>query len=840
MKDPRKTLIVVGNGMVGHKFCERFSASPAAAEWHLIVFGEEPRPAYDRVHLSEYFAGRTVEDLTLGSKAWYAERGIELRCGERILALDREHQSVVSDQGAELHYDALVLATGSAPFVPTVPGVNLKGIFVYRTIEDLDASRACAHESKTCAVIGGGLLGLEAAKAAQDLGLKTSVVEFAPRLMPRQLDEGGGGMLLGVIKSRGIEVLLNRNTKHFVDKNGAVDGLEFVDGSALQADMVIISAGIRPRDELARSFGIEVGPRGGIQVDDAMRTSDPKIYAIGECALHRGMIYGLVAPGYQQADVAAAQILGRDVRFTGADLSAKLKLIGTDVASFGNIEPKEAHYDLVVADRSKGVYKKIFVTADGKRLLGGILVGDASDYGSLLQLYLNAMPLPAEPLCLIAPAAAGSGHSSGPLDLPDTATICSCENVSKATICAAIDSGCSKVSELKKCTKAGTGCGGCVPLVTDLLKAYQKSKGMEVSEAICEHFPHSRVALNAIVRASGIKTFDGLIAKHGQGHGCEICKPAVASILASTWNEPILNHGALQDTNDVYLANIQKDGTYSVIPRVPGGEITADKLIVIGEVAKKYSLYVKITGGQRIDLLGAHLNDLPAIWSELIAAGFESGHAYGKALRTVKSCVGSTWCRYGVQDSTSMAIRIEERYRGLRSPHKLKSAVSGCTRECAEAQSKDFGIIATEKGYNLYVCGNGGMKPRHADLLAGDLNDATLIQYIDRFLMYYIKTADRLNRTSTWLDKLPGGLAHLKDVILNDSLGICEELENQMQQLVDTYECEWKNAVNDPEKLKRFNHFVNSDEIDPTHAFGSERGQIRPLSDDERLAGSPV
>ncbi|MEN9358898.1 MAG: hypothetical protein RL095_433 [Verrucomicrobiota bacterium] len=836
MKDQRKTLIVVGNGMVGHKFCERFSASPAAAEWNLIVFGEEPRPAYDRVHLSEYFAGRSVEDLTLGSKAWYAERGIELRCGERILALDRERQCVVSDQGAELHYDALVLATGSAPFVPTVPGVNLKGIFVYRTIEDLDAIRACAHESKTCAVIGGGLLGLEAAKAAQDLGLKTSVVEFAPRLMPRQLDEGGGAMLLGVIKSRGIEVLLNRNTKHFVDKNGAVDGLEFVDGSALQADMVIISAGIRPRDELARSFGLEVGPRGGIQVDDAMRTSDAKIYAIGECALHRGMIYGLVAPGYQQADVAAAQILGRDVRFNGADLSAKLKLIGTDVASFGNIEPKEAHYDLVVADRSKGVYKKIFVTADGKRLLGGILVGDASDYGSLLQLYLNAMPLPAEPLALIAPAVAGGGHSSGPLDLPDTATICSCENVSKATICAAIDSGCGKVPELKKCTKAGTGCGGCVPLVTDLLKAYQKSKGLEVSEAICEHFPHSRVALNAIVRASGIKSFETLIAKHGQGHGCEICKPAVASILASTWNEPILKHAPLQDTNDVFLANIQKDGTYSVVPRVPGGEITADKLIVIGEVAKKYSLYVKITGGQRIDLLGAHLGDLPAIWSELIAAGFESGHAYGKALRTVKSCVGSTWCRYGVQDSTSMAIRIEERYRGLRSPHKLKSAVSGCTRECAEAQSKDFGVIATEKGWNLYVCGNGGMKPRHADLLAGDLDDATLIKYIDRFLMYYIKTADRLNRTSTWLDKLPGGLAHLKDVILNDSLGICEELEAQMQQLVDTYECEWKNAVNDPEKLKRFNHFVNSDERDPTQAFASERGQIRPLSDAERAA----
>jgi len=467
-------------------------------------------------------------------------------------------------------------------------------------------------------------------------------------------------------------------------------------------------------------------------------------------------------------------------------------------------------------------------------LLGGILVGDADAYGGLLQIYQNQMALPPEPIQLISPAGDDSQAGTSVMDLPDSAQICSCEAVTKGTLCAAIDDGACSVGDLKACTKAGTGCGGCVPLMTDLFKAKMAESGVEVSNRLCEHFDLSRAEMFDVIKVSGIKTFDELLAKHGEGLGCEICKPTAASIFASLWNKPILEHKKLQDTNDAFLANMQQDGTYSVVPRVPGGEITPEKLIVLGEVAKKYKLYTKITGGQRIDLFGARVDELPLIWKELIDAGFESGHAYGKSLRTVKSCVGSTWCRYGVQDSTTLAIDLEKRYRGVRSPHKFKSAVSGCARECAEARSKDFGVIATEKGWNLYVGGNGGMNPRHADLFASDIDRETLIKYTDRFLMYYIKTADRLERTSTWLMKLEGGLEKLKDVVINDSLGICDELDKQMQHLINTYECEWNNAINDPEKLKRFRHFTNSDEKDKSVQFVQERDQIRPATLEER------
>jgi nitrite reductase (NADH) large subunit len=414
--------------------------------------------------------------------------------------------------------------------------------------------------------------------------------------------------------------------------------------------------------------------------------------------------------------------------------------------------------------------------------------------------------------------------------------ICSCNNVSKAALCAAIDSGCTTIGALKAATKAATSCGGCGSLVAQILKAELASRGVVVSNHLCEHFPYSRQELFHLIRVGQLKSFADTLAKHGKGLGCDVCKPAVASILASCWNEFVLERdkAVLQDTNDYFLANLQKDGTYSVVPRVPGGEITPDKLITIGAVAKKFGLYTKITGGQRIDLFGAQVHQLPLIWKELIDAGFESGHAYGKAVRTVKSCVGSTWCRYGVQDSVGYAIDLENRYKGLRAPHKVKFAVSGCTRECAEAQSKDVGVIATQKGWNLYVCGNGGMKPRHADLLASDLDSVTLIRYVDRFLMFYIRTADRLQRTSVWLENLEGGLDYLKQVVVEDKLGIGAELESDMARVIATYECEWRRAINDPATLKRFRHFVNSDQPDDNVLFAQERGQIRPAGRDER------
>ncbi|MBK1877355.1 nitrite reductase large subunit NirB [Pelagicoccus mobilis] len=831
----KENIVVIGNGMVGCKFLAAMLQKDVDSRFNLITFCEEPRPAYDRVHLSEYFSGKTAEDLTLQPIDWYTDNGITIHLEDKAVSIDRENKKVTSAKGLEVEYHTLILATGSTPFVPPVPGIEKEGVFVYRTIEDLEGMMEHAKKATKAAVVGGGLLGLEAAKATQDLGLESHVVEFASRLMPRQVDEEGGQILKDIIESRGLSVHLNKATTDILG-DGKVEGMAFKDGSQLDVDMIVVSAGIRPRDELARESGLEVGPRGGVVVNDQLQTSDPSIYAIGEVALYNNFIYGLVAPGYNMAEIVADQLTGSEAAFTGADMSTKLKLIGTDVASFGNIETTEPHKDIVITDPVKGLYKRLITSEDGKQLIGGILIGDADAYGNLLQMTLNNIELPEDPMQLILPAGSGDAPAFGPGALPDSAQICSCENVTKGDICSAIENGATTLPELKKCTKAATGCGGCAALVTNLLNHQLKEMGHEVNTDLCEHFSHTRQELYQIVRTTDIEDFDTLLAEHGNGgRGCELCKPAVASILASVHNDKVIakhNH-KLQDSNDRFLANIQKDGTYSVVPRVPGGEITPDKLIVIGEVAKEYNLYTKITGGQRIDLFGAKVNDLPAIWKKLTDAGFESGHAYGKALRTVKSCVGSTWCRFGVQDSTSLAIEVENRYKGIRAPHKLKSAVSGCTRECAEAQSKDFGIIATENGWNLYLGGNGGMKPRHADLFASDLDKETLIKYIDRFLMYYIKTADKLTRTSVWVESLEGGMDHLRDVIIEDSLGICDELDKQMQHLVDTYHCEWKDAIEDPEKLKRFRHFSNSESHDPTIKQVLERDQIRPANEEE-------
>jgi nitrite reductase (NADH) large subunit len=654
--------------------------------------------------------------------------------------------------------------------------------------------------------------------------------------MALQVDEVGGILLRRKIEALGVHVHTARHTKEIGRGSQMRNRLSFVDGSELEADLIVFSAGIRPCDELARSAGLALGERGGIVIDDACRTRDPRIFAIGECALWGGRSYGLVAPGYQMAQVAAACIAGDgSARFAGADMSTKLKLLGVDVASIGDAHAASAGacaYSFM--DERREIYKKLVVHQDGTRLLGAVLIGDTSDYGNWLQVMLNGLPLPEHPEDLLLPPHAPDPVAglSGTAALPDAAQICSCNNVSKGAICAAIAQGCRTIGALKKHTRAASTCGGCAPLVTHILRSELERRGVSVSNHLCEHFAHSRQELFHLVRIGGLRTFEATLAKHGRGLGCDICKPAVASILASCWNEFVLagERASLQDTNDYYLANMQKDGTYSVVPRVPGGEITPQKLIAIGQIAQRFDLYTKITGGQRIDLFGAHVHQLPLIWAELIAAGFESGHAYGKAMRTVKSCVGSTWCRYGVQDSVGLAIEIENRYRGLRAPHKIKLAVSGCTRECAEAQGKDVGVIATEKGWNLYVCGNGGMKPRHAELLAAELDKETLIRYIDRFLMFYIRTADRLQRTSTWRDHLEGGLDYLRQVICEDKLGIAAELEADMERIVAGYECEWKKAIEDPATRRRFRHFVNSDAADPEVSFVEERGQKRPAT----------
>jgi len=827
-----QTLLVVGHGMVGHRLVEAVRARDTEDRWRVVVLAEEPRPAYDRISLSSYIAGRTAEELSLVDGGSYGDPLVTLHLGDPAVAVDREARTVRTAAGRTVGYDALVLATGSRPFVPPVPGADLPGCFVYRTIEDLDAIRSAAGGATAGAVVGGGLLGLEAANALRTLGLRTHVVEMAPRLMPQQVDAGGGEALRRHVAALDVTLHLGAATQRIEPGDGGrAARLVLADADPVDVGLVVFSAGVRPRDDLARACGLPVGQRGGIVVDEACRTEDPSVYAVGECALAVGRVYGLVTPGYAMAEVVADRLLGGSATFTTADTSTTLKLLGVAVASFGDAHATSpGALEVVYADPTNGVYKKLVVTDDAGTLLGGVLVGDASAYPSLRPLV--GRPLPAPPEQLLLPASAAVASTA----LPGDAHVCTCHGVTKAAVCGAIvENGLTDIGGVKACTKAGTGCGSCVPLLKTLLA----ESGVTPSRALCEHFDVSRVELFDIVRATGIRTFSELVGRHGHGRGCDICKPAVASMLASLGAGHILDgeQAALQDTNDHFLANLQKNGSYSVVPRIPGGEITPDKLIAIGEVARDFGLYTKITGGQRIDLFGARVEQLPAIWRRLVDAGFESGHAYGKALRTVKSCVGHTWCRYGVQDSVGLAIELELRYRGLRAPHKVKAAVSGCARECAEARGKDFGVIATEHGWNLYLGGNGGFRPRHADLFAQDLDTATLLRYIDRFLMFYIRTADRLQRTASWIESLDGGLDYLRRVIVDDELGVCAELDAAMERHVASYSDEWRATLEDPEKLRRFVSFVNApDERDDSIVFVPERGQIRPAREEEKPA----
>ncbi|RLV48268.1 nitrite reductase large subunit [Nocardioides mangrovicus] len=826
----RQRIVVLGHGMVGHRFVQAACERGLTETYDIVVVGEEPRTAYDRVGLTSFFE-KGADALALLVDDTYPDPRVRLMTGVEATDVDLAERTVALSDGESIGYDQLVLATGSAPFVPPVPGRDLEGCFVYRTIEDLERIREASREASTGVVIGGGLLGLEAANALVQLGLDTHVVEMAPRLMPAQLDDGGGTALLRHIEGLGLHVHTDARTEEVVGAEGRVRGLRLAEGE-IEADVVVFSAGIRPRDQLARAAGLAVGERGGVVVDHQCRTEDEHVWAIGECAAPGGICYGLVAPGYTMAEVTVDAMLGGEGRFDEADMSTKLKLLDVDVASFGDaFATTPGALELVFADAVGGLYKKLVVadhpSGQGLRLLGGILVGDASAYGSLRPMVASDLALPENPEELILPA----GRAVADVGLPDEAQVCSCNDVTKGAILAATDAGCEDAACVTRCTRAGSTCGTCKPLVKKIVEDHFAEQGKQVDRSLCEHFPLTRQELWDVVAVHGYTSFDEVVEAHGSGRGCDLCKPAVASILATQVGQHVLGRGrrTLQDTNDAYLANLQRNGSYSVVPRVPGGEITPEKLIAIGEVARDFGLYTKITGGQRIDMFGARMEQLPAIWRRLVDAGMESGQAYGKALRTVKSCVGQSWCRYGVQDSTSLAIELELRYRGLRSPHKVKAGVSGCARECAEARSKDFGVIATEKGWNLYVAGNGGYNPVHAQLLAQDLDKQTLISYIDRFLMYYCRTADRLQRTAPWVASLDGGLERVREVVVDDSLGLGSELEAAMARHVGDYVDEWQATLEDPEKLARFVSFVNAPDVpDANITFTQERDQTTP------------
>ena len=857
----RQRIVVVGHGMVGHRFAQAAVERGLTETHDVVVFGEEPRAAYDRVGLTSWF-GQGSEALSLLPGGEYDDPRVRLVLDSVVTEIDREARTVtvvsppsaagdlLAQPGAvTVHdYDVLVLATGAAPFVPPVEGRGRSGCFVYRTIEDLEAIQAASRTAASGIVIGGGLLGLEAANALVQLGLDTHVVEMAPRLMPVQLDDAAGSTLVRHVEKLGVTVHTGVLTEE-IEGGDDVTGLrvraagteEGAPTTTIEAQVVVFSAGIRPRDALARECDLETAPRGGVLVDEQCRTADPHVFAIGECAAPGGTMYGLVAPGYAMAEVVVDALLDGPGTFTGADMSTKLKLLGVDVASFGDaFATTEGALELTYADAVSGVYKKLVVTEDGTRLLGGILVGDASAYGILRPMVSSGLALPDNPEQLILPASSGA-----PMGMPDEAQVCSCNDVTKAAILHAVaEQGCESVADVKQCTRAGTTCGSCVPTVKNLVEDHFASLGKVVDKGLCEHFRLTRQELFDVVAVHGYRRFDDIVEAHGTGRGCDICKPAIASILASQTSSHILEPATaeLQDTNDKYLGNIQRNGTYSVVPRIPGGEITPDKLIVIGEVARDYGLYTKITGGQRIDLFGARIDQLPAIWRRLVDAGFESGHAYGKSLRTVKSCVGSTWCRYGVQDSVGLAIALELRYRGLRSPHKLKGGVSGCARECAEARGKDFGVIATEKGWNLYVGGNGGANPVHARLLAGDLDTATLVA-LPRPLPHVLRPHRRpaCSAPPPGSSSLEGGLDRVREVVVDDALGLGAELEAEMARHVGGYDDEWRATLEDPSKLERFVSFVNAPGTpDPTIEFTTERGQIQPIAPALIPVGAPA
>lgn len=832
-------IVIVGNGMVGHRFLEELVEKMPNNAFEISIFGAEPRVAYDRVHLSSYFSHHTSEDLSLVKPDFYAKHNIQVYIGEAIKQIDRENQLVISNKGTIAPFDKLILATGSYPWVPSIEGAFHEECYVYRTIEDLKAIRAASKKGKSGVVIGGGLLGLEAAGALKALGLQTHVIEFAPVLMAEQLDPAGGKMLRRKIESMGVKVLTNTVTDNIQIHGGqdAKHRLNFADKQFLEVDVIVFSTGIRPQDTLAKYSGLEVAAKGGIVINDVCQTTDDNIYAIGECASWQNRFFGLVAPGYKMAQVAVSHLLGQDNHFSGADMSAKLKLLGVSVGSIGDAHGKTPDSNsYTFQDDKTGVYKKIVVSADNTTLLGAVLVGDVEDYDQLLQRMRNHIPLPEHPDTLILPSYAGSKPKLGIDALPETAQVCSCFDVTKGDVAKAINEGATTLLDIKMQTGAATGCGGCAQLINQVISAELSKQGIETNNNLCEHFSYTRQELFHKVKIEGIKTFDELLKKHGQGYGCEICKPTVGSILASCWNGYVLDrqNTPLQDTNDIFLGNMQRDGTYSVIPRMAGGEVTPEGLLALAEVARDYKLYTKVTGAQRIGLFGAKKEDLPAIWQRLLDAGFETGQAYAKALRMAKTCVGSTWCRFGVQDSVALGVYLENRYKGIRTPHKMKFGVSGCTRECAEAQGKDIGIIATDAGWNLFVGGNGGMKPRHADLFAQDLDEATLVKYIDRILMFYVTTADKLQRTSVWVSNLEGGIDYLKQVIIEDSLNIAEQLEHDLAKLIETYECEWSKTLKDQEQLERFRHFINAEISDPNIQFVKERSQHRPATPAER------
>ena len=814
----KERLVVIGNGMAGARVVEEILARDPD-RFAITMFGAEPYGNYNRILLSNVLNGsQPMEETFLNPLAWYAEHDIQLHAGVKATLIDRERRVVTGQpmrtdapayglngcaQAAaciEEPYDTVIIATGSRPFVPPMDGMGKAGTFLFRTIDDCEQIAAYAKRCRRAAVIGGGLLGLEAARGLLTHGVEVTVLEAMPQPMSAQLDPESGDLLKTTLRQMGISVLLEKITTHILGEEH-VTGLRFKDGSTLETDMVVVSAGIRPIVEIATDSGLAV--ERGIVCDDQMRTSDPDVFAVGECVQHRGVIYGLVDPIWDQARTLADVITETNpaAAYEGSKLATKLKVMGVELASMGETKKAEPDDEVVVyREPSRGVYKKLIIREN--KLHGAILLGEADTASTLMQMFSLDTALPERRADLLFGPANGAPLLAA-ADLPDAAQICNCNGVSKGCIRTAIETGgCTSVMQVGTKTKAGAGCGSCKPLVAQLLEAYAD----EIVEDPSEHYyvpgvPLPKPELIAAIREKQLKSVSAVFHALADGKEDPGSKIGLASLLKSLWSDEYEDERDARYINDRVHANIQHDGTFSVVPRIYGGVTSPAELKRIAGVAEQYNVrMVKITGGQRIDLLGITKDNLPKVWKEL---GIPSGHAYTKAFRTCKSCVGTDFCRYGLGDSIALAQKIERRYQGVESPHKMKLATAGCPRNCSEAYVKDLGAVAIgDDKWEIYIGGAAGGTVRKGDLLCTVEGHEQVLTYMGRFIQYYRENAKYLERTYGFAERV--GIEHLRAVLIDDTEGICERLDAEIDKAVAAYRDPWSTEAVQPENVSQF------------------------------------
>lgn len=793
----KKQLVLVGNGMAGVRAIEEI-LSIAKDEFQITIFGAEPHPNYNRILLSKVLQGDTdIKDITLNDWDWYEENNIQLYTNETVIKVDTEKKTVITDADRIQPYDELILATGSVPFILPIPGADKKGVTAFRDIKDTDTMLAASKQYKKAAVIGGGLLGLEAARGLLNLGMDVSVIHLAPFLMERQLDATAGRLLQNELEKQGMTFLLEKQTEEIVGDD-RVEGLRFKDGTSIEADLVVMAVGIRPNTTLGAESGIPVNR--GIIVNDYMQTEIPHIYAVGECAEHRGIAYGLVAPLYEQAKVLAKHMCGIETKpYEGSVLSTQLKVSGVEVFSAGDFNESEEKKAIKVFDEQDGIYKKIVLR--GNQIVGAVLFGDSSEGNRLFSMIQKEADISeTSKISILQPLSQEAGTSITAA-MSDDEIICGCNGVSKGAIIQAIqEKGCSSTDEIKACTGASRSCGGCKPLVEEILQ-HTLGSDFDASaqkEAICGCTTLSRDEVVEEIKAKGLSHTREVMNVLGwkTPEGCSKCRPALNYYLGMINPTKYEDDRTSRFVNERMHANIQKDGTYSVVPRMYGGVTNSTDLRKIADVVDKYEIpLVKMTGGQRIDLIGVKKEDLPKVWEDL---DMPSGYAYGKTLRTVKTCVGEQFCRFGTQDSMALGIALEKKFEGLNTPHKVKMAVSACPRNCAESGIKDLGVVGIDGGWELYVGGNGGTHLRAGDLLMKVKTNEEVLEYAGAYLQYYRETANYLERTSAWLERV--GLSHVQSV-LNDPEKR-QELNGRMNETLSVHKDPWKDFLEDKQTSK--------------------------------------